>query len=85
MDGIKQLVIVNCQNCEILKSHVSEDGKMDMPLLNPMQARKLFMFHAFGGASYVWKGFEKISNQMVATCDATFEPWSLGHFFEETT
>jgi energy-coupling factor transporter ATP-binding protein EcfA2 len=64
----KSKVIVTCRNWEILKAHVSEDGKVDMPLLNDVQARELFMFHAFGGASYVPEGFEDISNQVVATC-----------------
>jgi len=64
----KSKVIVTCRNWEILKAHVSEDGKVDMPLLNDVQARELFKFHAFGGASYVPESFEDISNKMVATC-----------------
>jgi hypothetical protein len=64
----KSKVIVTCQNWGILEAHVSEDGKVDMPLLNDVQARELFKFHAFGGASYVPKSFEDISNKVVATC-----------------
>jgi hypothetical protein len=56
----KSKIIVDCQNWEILKAHLSEDGKMDMPLLEPMPRRELFMFHAFGGASYVLESFEDI-------------------------
>ncbi|CAN5972835.1 unnamed protein product, partial [Sphagnum jensenii] len=44
-------------------------GKVDMPLVNDVQARELFMFHAFGGTSYVIEGFEEVSNKMVATCE----------------
>jgi len=53
----KNKIIVNCQNWQILKAHVSKDGKVDMPLVNDMQTRELFMFHAFGGASYVTRRF----------------------------
>ncbi len=64
----KSKIIVTCRNWEILKAHVSEDGKVDMPLLNDVQARELFVFHAFGRASYVPESFEEISNKVVAAC-----------------
>jgi energy-coupling factor transporter ATP-binding protein EcfA2 len=49
----KSKVLVNCRNWQILKSHVSEDGKVVMKSLEEEQARKLFMFHAFGNANHV--------------------------------
>jgi hypothetical protein len=64
----KSKIIVTCRNWEILKTHVSEDGKADMPLLNDVQAKELFMFHAFGRASYVPESFEEISNKVVVAC-----------------
>jgi len=52
-----------------LKAHLSEDGKMEMPLFNDVQARDFFMFHAFGGASYVPYDFKVISKKVVVACD----------------
>jgi hypothetical protein len=60
---------MNCQNWQILKAHVSEDGKVDMPLLNDVQARELFMFHSFARASYVLEGFEEVLNKVVVACE----------------
>jgi hypothetical protein len=52
-----------------LKAHLSEDGKVGMPLLNVVQVRELFMFHAFGGANYVPNDFKVISKKVVVACD----------------
>jgi len=76
----KSKVIVNCRNWGILKAFVSEDGKVDMPLINDVQARELFMFHAFGGASYVPERFEEISNKVAAACHGL--PLSLKYLGE---
>jgi hypothetical protein len=52
-----------------LKAHLSEDVKVEMPLLNDVQVRKLFVFHAFGWASYVPYDFKVISRKVVVACD----------------
>ncbi len=65
----KSKIIVNCWNWKILKAHLSEDGKVGMPLLNDVQVRELFMFHAFGGANYVPNDFKVISKKVVVACD----------------
>ncbi len=65
----KSKVLVNCRNWQILKSHVSEDGKVVMKYLEEEQARKLFMFHAFGNANHVpTKDFENICMRIVKGC-----------------
>jgi nucleoside-triphosphatase THEP1 len=65
----KSKVLVNCQNWQNLKSHVSEDGKMAMKFLEEEQARELFMFHAFGNANHVLtKDFKDICMKIIKTC-----------------
>jgi hypothetical protein len=51
--NFKSKILVNCRNWQILKSHVSEDGKVVMKPLEEEQARELFMFHAFRNANHV--------------------------------
>jgi hypothetical protein len=65
----KSKVLVNCRNWQILKSHVSENGKVVMKYLEEEQARKLFMFHAFGNANHVpTKDFENICMRIIKAC-----------------
>ncbi|KAH8949044.1 hypothetical protein BDL97_10G009400, partial [Sphagnum fallax] len=65
----KSKVLVNCRNWQILKSHVSEDGKVVMKSLEEEEARKLFMFHAFGDANHVpTKEFKDIRMKIIKTC-----------------
>jgi energy-coupling factor transporter ATP-binding protein EcfA2 len=63
-------VIITCQNWQILKLEgVSEDGKVDMALLNVEQARELFSYHVFRGLSKpIHKGFENIFEKIVKAC-----------------
>jgi energy-coupling factor transporter ATP-binding protein EcfA2 len=65
----KSKVLVNCRNWQILKSHVSEDGKVVMKYLEEEQARKLFMFHAFSNANHVpTKDFKDICTKIIKAC-----------------
>jgi energy-coupling factor transporter ATP-binding protein EcfA2 len=65
----KSKVVVNCRNWQILKSHVREDGKVVMKSLEEEQARKLFMFYAFGNANHVpTKDFENICMTIIKAC-----------------
>ncbi|KAH8972790.1 hypothetical protein BDL97_01G010200 [Sphagnum fallax] len=66
----KNKVIITCQDWQILKSQdVSEDGKVDMALLNVEQARKLFSYHVFRDLSKpMHKGFENIFDKIVKAC-----------------
>jgi energy-coupling factor transporter ATP-binding protein EcfA2 len=65
----KSKVLVNCRNWQILKSHVSEDGKVVMKLLEEEQARELFMFHAFGNVNHVpTKDFNDICMKIIKAC-----------------
>jgi nucleoside-triphosphatase THEP1 len=65
----KSKVLVNCRNWQILKSHVSEGGKMVMKSLKEEQARELFMFHAFGNANHVpTKDFKDICMKIIKAC-----------------
>jgi len=65
----KSRVLVNCRNWQILKSHVSEDGKMVMKSLKEEEARKLFMFHAFDDANHVpTKDFKDICMKIIKAC-----------------
>jgi energy-coupling factor transporter ATP-binding protein EcfA2 len=69
-DEINNKVIITCQNWKILKSQgVSEDGKVDMALLNVKQARELFSYHVFKDLSKpIYKGFENIFDKIVKAC-----------------
>jgi len=65
----KSKVLVNCRNWQILKSHVSENGKVVMKSLGEEQARELFMFHAFGNANHVpTKEFKDICLKIIKAC-----------------
>ncbi len=65
----KSKILVNCQNWQSLKSHVSEDGKIIMKSLKERQARELFMFHAFGNANHVpTKDFKDICMKIIKAC-----------------
>jgi energy-coupling factor transporter ATP-binding protein EcfA2 len=65
----KSKVLVNCRNWQILKSHVSEGGKVVMKSLEEEQARELFMFHAFGNANHVpTKDFKYICMKIIKAC-----------------
>jgi energy-coupling factor transporter ATP-binding protein EcfA2 len=69
-DEIDNKVIITCRNWKILKSQgVSEDGKVDMALLNVEQARELFSYHVFKDLSKpIHKGFENIFDKIVKAC-----------------
>ncbi|CAM6001629.1 unnamed protein product [Sphagnum balticum] len=65
----KSKLLVNCRNWQILKFHVSEDGKMVMKSLEEKEARKLFMFHAFGDANHVPnKDLEDVCIKIIKAC-----------------
>jgi energy-coupling factor transporter ATP-binding protein EcfA2 len=65
----KSKLLVNCRNWQILKSHVSEDGKMVMKSLEEKDARKLFMFHAFGDVNHVPnKDFKDLCIKIIEAC-----------------
>jgi len=65
----KSKVLVNCRNWQLLKSHVSEDGKVVMKSLEEKQAKELFMFHAFGNANHVpTKNFNDICMNSIKAC-----------------
>jgi energy-coupling factor transporter ATP-binding protein EcfA2 len=65
----KSKVLVNCRNWQILKSHVSEDGKVVMKSLEEEQARELFMFHAFGNANHdPTEDFKYICMKIIKVC-----------------
>jgi hypothetical protein len=66
----KSKLLVNCRNWQILKSHVSEDGKMVMKSLEEKEARKLFMFHAFSDANHVPnKDFKDVCIEIIKACN----------------
>ncbi len=66
----KSKVIITCRNWQILKLEgVSEDGKVDMALLNVEQARELFSYHVFRDLpERMHKGFENIFDKIVKAC-----------------
>ncbi len=65
----KSKVLVNCRNWQLLKSHVSEDGKVVMKSLEEEQARELFMFHAFHNANHVpTKDLNDICMKSIKAC-----------------
>jgi hypothetical protein len=65
----KSKVLVNCRNWQILKFHVSENGKVVMKFLEEEQARELFMFHAFGNANHdPTKNFKDICMKIIEVC-----------------
>jgi len=65
----KSKVLVNCRNWQILKSHVSEDGKVVVKSLEEEQARELFMFHAFGNANHdPTEDFKNICMKIITAC-----------------
>jgi len=82
----KSKVFVNDRNWQILKSHVSEDGKVIMKPLEEEQAKELFMFHAFGNANLdLTKDFKDICMKIIKACGGL--PLSLkvlGSFLSNT-
>jgi energy-coupling factor transporter ATP-binding protein EcfA2 len=65
----KSKVLLNCRNWQILKSHVSEDGKMVIKPLEEEQSRELFMFHAFHNANHVpTKDFNNTCMKIIKAC-----------------
>ncbi len=67
--AFKSKVLVNDRNWQILKSHVSEDGKMVMKSLKEKQAKELFMFHAFNNVNHVpTKDFKDICMKIIKAC-----------------
>ncbi|KAH8955446.1 hypothetical protein BDL97_08G138800 [Sphagnum fallax] len=65
----KSKILVNCRNWQLLKSHVSEDGKVVMKSLEEKQARELFMFHAFHNANHVpTKKFNDTCMKIIKAC-----------------
>ncbi|CAK9261361.1 unnamed protein product [Sphagnum jensenii] len=65
----KSKILVNCRNWQLLKSHVSEDGKVVMKSLEEEQARELFMFHAFHNANHVpTKKFNDTCMRIIKAC-----------------
>jgi len=66
----KSKILVNCRNWQILKSHVSEDGKVVMKSLEEEQAKELFMFHAFSNANHVpTKDLKHICMKIIKACE----------------
>ncbi len=62
-------VLVNDRNWQILKSHVSEDGKVVMKPLEEEQAKELFMFYAFNNVNHVpAKDFKNICMKIIKAC-----------------
>jgi nucleoside-triphosphatase THEP1 len=82
----KSKVLVNCRNWQVLKSHISEDGKMVMKSLEKEQAKELFMFHAFGNANHIpTKDFEDICMKIIKACGGLpLSLKSLGSFLSNT-
>jgi energy-coupling factor transporter ATP-binding protein EcfA2 len=82
----KSKLLMNCRNWQNLKSNVSEDGKMDMKFLEEKEARKFFMFHAFGDANHVPnKDFKNVCIEIIEACKGL--PLSLkvlGSFLRNT-
>jgi len=65
----KSRALVNCWNRQNLKSRVSDDGKVVMKSLEEKEARKLFMFHAFGNVNHVpTKDFKYICMKIIKAC-----------------
>jgi len=82
----KSKVLVNCRNWQILKSHISEDGKVVMKLLEEEQAKDLFMFHAFGNANHIpTKDFKYICMKIIKACGGLpLSLKTLGSFLSNT-
>jgi energy-coupling factor transporter ATP-binding protein EcfA2 len=65
----KSKILVNCRNWQLLKSHVSDDGKVGIKPLEEEQAKELFMFHAFHNANYVpTKNFNNTCMKIIKAC-----------------
>jgi hypothetical protein len=82
----KTKVLVNCRNWQILKSHISENGKVVMKSLEKEQAKELFMFHAFGNANHIpTKDFEDICMKIIKACGGLpLSLKTLGSFLSNT-
>jgi hypothetical protein len=64
----KSKIIVTCRNWQILENHVNEVGKVDVNLLEERQAKRLFMFHAYGVEKKMEPNFNIITNEIVKAC-----------------
>ncbi len=64
----KSKIIVTCRNWQILENHVNEVGKVDVNLLEERQAKRLFMFHAYGVDKKMKPNFNVITNEIVKAC-----------------
>jgi adenylate kinase family enzyme len=64
----KSKIIVTCRNWQILENHVNEVGKVDVNLLKERQAKRLFMFHAYGVEKKMKPNFNVITNEIVKAC-----------------
>ncbi len=67
---IKSKIIVTCRNWQILENHVNEVGKVDVNLLEERQAKRLFMFHAYGVEKKMKPNFNVITDEIVKACNA---------------
>ncbi|KAH8947060.1 hypothetical protein BDL97_11G020300 [Sphagnum fallax] len=65
----KSKIIVTCRNWQILENHVNEVGKVDVNLLQERQAKRLFMFHAYGVEKKMKPNFNVITDKIVKACD----------------
>ncbi|CAK9257907.1 unnamed protein product [Sphagnum jensenii] len=64
----KSKIIVTCRNWQILENHVNEAGKVDVNLLEERQAKRLFMFHAYGVEKKMKPNFNVIIDEIVKAC-----------------
>jgi GTPase SAR1 family protein len=64
----KSKIIVTCRNWQILENHVNEVGKVDIKSLEESQAKKLFMFHAYGVEEKMKPNFNVITDEIVKAC-----------------
>ncbi|CAK9236075.1 unnamed protein product, partial [Sphagnum troendelagicum] len=64
----KSKIIVTCRNWQILENHVNEVGKVDIKPLEESQAKKLFMFHAYGVEEKMKPNFNDITDEIVKAC-----------------
>jgi phage gp16-like protein len=65
----KSKIIVTCRNWQILEKHVNKVGKVDIKSLEESQAKKLFMFHAYGVEEKMKPNFNFITDEIVKACD----------------
>ncbi len=66
---IKSKIVVTCRNWQILENHINKVGKVDVNLLEERQAKRLFMFHAYGVEKKMKPNFNVIIDEIVKACD----------------